>query len=78
MLIVLLYISYRIICRQSDVLRHLSSLTCSRLCLDQNTSFSIPEEVNRGHPQASLLGAPLEAADELYTDLLNTKFYIIK
>ena len=32
----------------------------------------IPEEVTRGHPQASILGAPLEAGRDLYTELQNT------
>ena len=32
----------------------------------------IPEEVTRGHPQASVLGAPLEAGRNLYTELQNT------
>ena len=31
----------------------------------------IPEEVTRGHPQASVLGAPLEAGRNLYTELQN-------
>ena len=31
----------------------------------------IPEEVTRGHPQASILGAPLEAGRDLYTQLQN-------
>jgi ephrin-B len=32
----------------------------------------IPEEVTRGHPQASILGAPLEAGRDLYPQLQNT------
>ena len=32
----------------------------------------IPEEVSKGHPQASILGAPLEAGSNLYTELQNT------
>ena len=32
----------------------------------------IPEEVSEGHPQASVLGAPLEAGRNLYTELQNT------
>ena len=35
----------------------------------------IPEEVTRGHPQASILGAPLEAGRDLYTQLQNTIMY---
>ena len=32
----------------------------------------VPEEVTRGHPQASILGAPLEAGRDLYIELQNT------
>ena len=32
----------------------------------------IPEEVTRDHPQASVLGAPLEAGRNLYIELQNT------
>ena len=32
----------------------------------------IPEEFTRGHPQASVLGAPLEAGRNLYIELQNT------
>ena len=32
----------------------------------------IPEVVTRDHPQAAILGAPLEAGRNLYTQLQNT------
>ena len=32
----------------------------------------VPEGVTRAHPQASVLGAPLEAGRDLYTQLQNT------
>jgi len=31
----------------------------------------VPEEVGRDHPQATLLGAPLEAGKQLYLELQN-------
>ena len=34
--------------------------------------LSIPEEEGRVHPQATLLGAPLEAGKQLYLELQNT------
>ena len=32
----------------------------------------IPEEVSKGHPQAAILGAPLEVTKDTYTDLQTT------
>ena len=42
------------------------------LSLPEHDILSIPEEVVKIHPQAILLGGPLEAGRDLYKDLQNT------
>ena len=39
------------------------------LSQSEHDLLNIPEEVTKGHPQASILGAPLEAGSATYTDL---------
>ena len=39
------------------------------LSLPEHELLSIPEEEGRVHPQATLLGAPLEAGKQLYLEL---------
>ena len=46
------------------------------LSLSQNQEhvLQIPEEAASTHPQAAVLGAPLEAGEKMYMDLQNSYF----